>query len=130
MSAATIFPTMSYRDATKAVGWLCEAFGFEAKAVYKAEDGTIAHAELTYGNGAVMFGQQREGEAFASPPGTASVYVVVADPDAHHQQARAAGAEIIRELTDQDYGSREYVATDFEGNIWSFGTYKTVLVEG
>ncbi len=28
MSAATIFPTMSYRDATKAVGWLCEAFGF------------------------------------------------------------------------------------------------------
>lgn len=27
------------------------------------------------------------------------------------------------ELTDQDYGSREYHATDPEGNHWSFGTY-------
>ncbi|THA80732.1 glyoxalase, partial [Streptomyces sp. A0592] len=25
--------------------------------------------------------------------------------------------------TDQDYGSRDYMARDGEGNIWSFGTY-------
>ena len=28
------------------------------------------------------------------------------------------------ELTDQDYGSREYAARDPEGNLWSFGTYR------
>ena len=25
--------------------------------------------------------------------------------------------------TDQDYGSRDYMARDTEGNVWSFGTY-------
>ena len=49
--------------------------------------------------------------------------MVVDDPDAHHDRARAAGATIIRELQDQDYGSRDYSAKDPEGNIWSFGTY-------
>lgn len=50
-------------------------------------------------------------------------HVVVADPDAHHQRAKAAGAQIIKELEDQDYGSRDYSARDLEGNLWSFGTY-------
>jgi uncharacterized glyoxalase superfamily protein PhnB len=49
--------------------------------------------------------------------------VVVEDPDAHHARAKAAGADVIRELEDQDYGSRDYSARDFEGNTWSFGTY-------
>lgn len=43
--------------------------------------------------------------------------------DAHHDRAKAAGARIVRELQDTDYGSREYSARDFEGNLWSFGTY-------
>jgi uncharacterized glyoxalase superfamily protein PhnB len=30
----------------------------------------------------------------------------------------------VRELTDQDYGSREFAARDPEGNLWSFGTYR------
>jgi uncharacterized glyoxalase superfamily protein PhnB len=48
---------------------------------------------------------------------------VVPDPDAHHARARAAGAEIVRALSELDYGSREYSARDLEGNLWSFGTY-------
>ncbi len=52
-----------------------------------------------------------------------TIYAVVTDPDAHHTQSRAAGAEIVRELVDQPYGSREYGARDLEGNAWSFGTY-------
>ena len=34
-----------------------------------------------------------------------SIYVVVEDPDALHDRAKAAGAEITRELQDMDYGS-------------------------
>ena len=48
---------------------------------------------------------------------------MVADADAHHDRAKAAGAEIVRGLRDQDYGSREYTARDTDGNIWTFGTY-------
>ena len=60
----------------------------------------------------------------------ASVYVVVDDPDAHHERARAAGAEIVRELHDTDYGSREYGAKDPEGNAWYFGTYQPFAATG
>ena len=55
---------------------------------------------------------------------TASIYIYVADPDAHHARAKAAGARILREPMDQDYGSREYSASDPEGYSWSFGTYR------
>jgi uncharacterized glyoxalase superfamily protein PhnB len=54
---------------------------------------------------------------------TVSLYAVIEDPDAHHDRAVAAGATVVRELSDQDYGSREYSARDLEGNLWSFGTY-------
>ena len=57
-------------------------------------------------------------------PAPTAVYVVVDDPDAHFEQARDAGAEIIRELNDTKYGSREYGAKDPEGNAWYFGTYQ------
>ena len=39
-------------------------------------------------------------------------------------EAVAAGAEIIIELKDEDYGGRGYTARDSEGNLWSFGTYR------
>ena len=48
---------------------------------------------------------------------------MVDDPDALYERAKRAGAEIQMELTDQDYGSRDFIARDPEGNIWSFGTY-------
>ena len=48
---------------------------------------------------------------------------MVPDPDAHYTRAKAAGAQIVRELVDQPYGSREYSARDLEGNLWSFGSY-------
>lgn len=50
------------------------------------------------------------------------VYVAVEDVDTHYEQAKAAGAEIIREIEDTDYGAREYTARDLEGHVWSFGS--------
>ena len=57
------------------------------------------------------------------------IYVMVEDPDAHHERASGAGAQVVRELSDQDYGSREYSARDLEGNLWSFGTYDPYATE-
>lgn len=122
-----LFPALRYRDADAAIAWLKDAFAFEEKAVHRGEDGTVAHAELRLGAGLIMLGQVREGDwmqgAPPDPSAGATVYAVVGDVDAHHERARAAGAEITRELDDTDYGSREYSALDLEGNRWSFGTY-------
>jgi uncharacterized glyoxalase superfamily protein PhnB len=123
---ATIFPSLRYRDAARAIEFLVEAFGFTRHQVHENPDGTIAHAELVYGDSAVMLGSDR-GDSYGSEGshvGQGWMYVVVDDADAHYARAVAAGAEIVRELEDQDYGSRDYSARDFEGNLWSFGTYR------
>lgn len=123
-----IFPALRYRDADAALEWLKQAFGAEEKEVHRGEDGAIQHAELRIGDGLIMFGQHDDGGWFGGNPpdplaSTLSLYVVVPDPDSHHERAVAAGARIVRELDDMSYGSREYSARDLEGNLWSFGTY-------
>jgi uncharacterized glyoxalase superfamily protein PhnB len=123
MKQPTVYPTLSYDDAGAAIEFLVERFGAERHAVYAADDGSIQHAELRFGNGIVMLGPAREG--FPATRGRGGgIYVVVDDPDAHHARATAAGAEITRELFDTEYGSREYAAKDPEGNSWYFGTYQ------
>ncbi|GAA2602674.1 VOC family protein [Streptomyces lienomycini] len=121
-----ICPTLLYADARAAVRQLTRAFGFTELAVYEGEDGSVAHAELAQGNGVVMLGSKGTGSRFDEAmklAGPTGVYVVVADVDAHHRRAVEHGAEILMPPTDQDYGSRDYMARDLEGNVWSFGTY-------
>jgi uncharacterized glyoxalase superfamily protein PhnB len=117
-----IIPTLRYKDAMAAIDFLERAFGLERKAVYENDDGTVGHAELTSGRGMVMLGSSGVGDA-QFETSHSSIYVIVPDPDALYDRARAAGAEISRELQDTDYGSREFSAHDPEGNVWSFGTY-------
>ena len=123
MTHPTMFPSLTYDDAKAAVEFLGDAFGFERHAVYAADDGRIQHAELRYGNGIAMLGSAGA-EKPAARGRAGGIYVVVDDPDAHCAQARAAGAEITRDLHDTEYGSREYGAKDPEGNSWYFGNYQ------
>ena len=120
MSHPTVFPALVYDDPAAAIDFLTTAFGAERHAVYN-DNGAVRHAELRLGNGIVMFGPARPD---TKPAGSAAIYVVVEDPDAHCARAREAGAEIVREPNDTDYGSREYGAKDPEGNDWHFGTYQ------
>lgn len=113
----TFYPIVNCADTAASMAWLEKAFGFRPTEVHKDDDGNIVHAEMLYDTGIVMFGN---GE-----PGTSAVYVAVDDPDAHHDRAKAAGAEIFRELADKDYGSRDYAARDLDGNEWYFGTYRS-----
>jgi uncharacterized glyoxalase superfamily protein PhnB len=129
-TTSTIIPALHYADAPAAIDFLCRAFGFERKAVYEGEGGTIAHAELTLGNGMVMLGSMKDteyGKLLVRPRAaggvTMGVYVIVEDPDAHFARAKAAGAEITREPVTQDYGGRDYTCKDPEGNVWTFGSY-------
>ncbi len=128
---ANVIPTLRYRDATVALDWLCEAFGFERGLVVPDGDGGLSHAQLHFGNGMVMLSSARD-DAFgrlqttpqeAGGVGTQSPYIVVADADAHHARAVAAGAAVVMPLEDADYGGRGYSCLDPEGHLWNFGTY-------
>ena len=121
---------MNYEDASAALEWLERAFGFERSSVHEGPDGTIAHAELTFADGMVMLGPAGDndfGLKTARELGAVNqgVYVIVDDDiDAHYGRAVDAGAEVVRALQDTDYGSREYMVRDPEGNLWSVGTYR------
>ena len=117
-----VSPSLVYRDPRAALEFLERAFGFERGVV--VEDGDrIAHADLWHGDSCVMFGGERSDD-LGQPPGSGWNYVVVEDADAHHARAKEAGAEIVMELVDTDYASRDYAARDPEGNVWNFGTYR------
>jgi uncharacterized glyoxalase superfamily protein PhnB len=120
-----IYPVLIYEDGRGAIDFLEQAFGFERHAVHDGENGGVAHAELRLGSELVMLSSSTEGnDQFNQAQGNYSLYLVVDDPDAHHDRAREAGAEIVLGLKDADYGSRGYTARDPEGNLWSFGTYR------
>ncbi|MGH3829215.1 MAG: VOC family protein [Pseudonocardiaceae bacterium] len=57
-------------------------------------------------------------------PGVTSIYVVTDTLDSLFERATAAGAEIVRDLKDEDCGSRGFTVRDPEGTQWTFGTYR------
>ena len=122
--APNIFPALRYRDARAGIAWLERALGFDVVAVHDGEDGVVAHAELGFGPGMIMLGSAGTGDTrFDRVVGSSAVYIVTDDVDGVFERATAAGATIVRELQDTDYGSREFSVEDPEGNTWSFGTY-------
>lgn len=117
-------PVLTYEDAHGAIAFLERAFGFERKEVHKGDNGGVAHAELVYASEVVGLSSVSEGDPrFNQGAGRTTVYVVTEDPDSVFARASDAGAEVVMEPTDQDYGSRDFAVRDPEGNIWAFGTY-------
>jgi uncharacterized glyoxalase superfamily protein PhnB len=130
---ATIIPCLRYKDAPAAIEWLCRAFGFEKQLVVPNEDGSLAHAQLTFGNGMIMLGSVHKVETEFSRhmkqpeqiggSETQCPYVVVADADKVYARAREAGAKIVIDIKDEDYGGRGFSCRDPEGHLWNLGTY-------
>lgn len=122
-----LYPALRYRNAAKMIDWLSEAFGFSVRANY-GEGDVVHHAELVFGSSMIMLGTMRDDDygKMVGEPGTGggkSIYIAVDNADTAYARAKKAGATIIQELVDRDYGSREFICRDPEGNVWSFGTY-------
>ena len=132
-----ISASLHYRNAGEMIDWLCSAYGFEIRLKVVGDEGRIEHSELTYGDdGLIMVGSEKEGYSGGlevprrSPmsvngANTQGLMVYVDDADAHCAQARAAGARIVNEVSDHDYGEeywtdRSYGALDPEGHLWWF----------
>lgn len=128
---STIIPCLRYRDAHAAIDWLCDAFGFIRHAVHENEQGGVEHAQLTYGSGMIMLGEVLDnafGHHIAQPAEidgreTQCPCVTVPDCRAHYEQARSAGAVIVDDYAEKDYGGAGYSCRDLEGHLWYFGSY-------
>lgn len=129
---STIIPAMRYRNALRMIDWLEQAFGFEKQAVYMAGETTVAHAQLTFGNGMIMLGSVDNGskmQSLMTQPDevgnreTQHSNLVVSDCEPIYATAKAAGAEMIMDLTPMDYGGKAFTCRDPEGHIWSIGEY-------
>lgn len=135
-TTANIIPCLRYRDAPAAIEWLCSTFGFKQHMVVPGEGNTLLHAQLVFGNGMIMlssagstnsmdseFARLMTQPADIGGAQTQTVYVVVEDADAVHQRALDAGAGIVIDIKDEEYGGRGFTCRDLEGHIWTFGTY-------
>ncbi|GAA1230908.1 VOC family protein [Pseudonocardia alaniniphila] len=125
----SVHPTLRYDDPRAAIAFLTRALGLVEQQVYTDDKGAVAHAELSFGDGVVMLGTRAGGDD-RFDTGRAVIYLVAdgADAvDAHHDRAVAAGAEVVLQLTDQPYGSREFAVLDPEGNVWTMGSYRPVI---
>jgi uncharacterized glyoxalase superfamily protein PhnB len=128
--APTVWPSMSYHDARAAITFLTTAFGFVATAVYDSpkDPAHVLHAQLDWPpGGGIMLGSAPRPAGWPDPAGHSSAYCVIdgtgEDVDKLFARATAAGAKVLREPCDQDYGGRNFVVADPEGNNWSFGNY-------
>lgn len=131
-----ISASLNYREARKAIDWLCRAFGFEVQLLVEGPDGTVHHSQLIFADGLIMVSEEAPRSAHPervwrlSPlsvggANTAALMLFVDDVDAHCARARAAGAVIVTEPTNTDYGpgyweDRGYEALDLDGHHWWF----------
>jgi len=131
MCDPTFVAALHYRDPKAAMAWLERVFGFETTMAIEAPDGdpTTCHYELGIdGRGRIMVGGEWE-ELAKSPASTGgtntqSVHVTLqAGLDEHCDRARAAGAAIDAEPSDEFYGDRIYRVTDLEGHRWTFSMH-------
>jgi uncharacterized glyoxalase superfamily protein PhnB len=131
-AGSTIIPSARYNDAHAAIEWLCRVFGFTQQAVYDGPDNTVAHAQLTLGQGMFMLGSASNGGAAAAHMTTLGatggretlgLCLIVEDIDVVFARAQAADAEIIQPLTAPEYGGKAFCCRDLEGHVWWIGSY-------
>jgi len=130
-TTSNLIPCLRYRDVPAALEWLCRVFDFEQRRVVEDPQVGIIHAELGFGSGMLMLGPVTDslyGRQVRQPDevggvSTQSIYIIVNSADALYTKAKAAGAKIVIELKDEDYGGRGFTCRDIEGHLWSFGTY-------
>ena len=119
-----ILPYLNYADPKPVIEFLINAFGFEQGLLLDMPDGSVGHCELRLNGETLMLSSEFPEGGLSSPKSLggvhATVLVYVDDVDAHFEHAKAAGAQIVEEPTDQFYGDRTYRALDPEGVGWEF----------
>ncbi len=125
-TGTAVIPVLVYEDIEAAHDFLVATFGFTSGGLHRDGDGTVVHGEVRAGDAPIWLHAVTAEHEMASPRGATvshtGLEVIVPDVDAHYARAKAAGARIDREPTDQDYGLREYGARDPENHRWWFSS--------
>jgi len=129
-----ICSSLSYENASLAIDFLCDAFGFEVKLRVDAPDGKVVHSELVVDGGLIMVCDNAAGEKESkdwqvtpaqAKGNTQSLMMFVDDVEAHLAHVRKSGAKIVSEPKVSDYGEeywadRSYECEDIGGHHWYF----------
>jgi uncharacterized glyoxalase superfamily protein PhnB len=120
----SIWASVVSDDAPALREWLL-ALGFTEDLMIPGErDGAIHHCQLDSPEGGRLMLSSTDERPTPCRPGTSSLHVVTADPDAVMARALSAGATVVHELVDQtDYPSRDFTVADPDGNRWTFATF-------
>ncbi|MFI2754916.1 VOC family protein [Cellulomonas sp. P22] len=130
-AAPGVWPTLTYRDADAALGYLVDVVGFVVSEVHRGDSGRpVEHAELLwpYGGG-LMLGSDQPGNRWSGEigqPGTSTAYLAAPVATVADVAGRVAGAgwTISQPLADTGYGAVGFTFLDPEGNAWNLGTYR------
>ena len=122
-----VTPYLTVRGAAAALDWYKTAFGAVELLRMPMPDGTVAHAEFKIGDSPVMMGEEKPEWGNKSPQtlgGSASgLMIYTPDCDAVFDGAVAAGATVVKPMTDQFYGDRSGTVTDPYGHLWTIATH-------
>ncbi|MFF2776002.1 VOC family protein [Streptomyces sp. NPDC058052] len=127
--AADLHAYLSYRDTDAALTWL-SAIGFRSVRSQRAEDGSVVHAEIRFGDVVLMVASAHASYSRPALHGVSTgsgLYLCLATPTAVDQwyfRAVAAGGVPVIEPEDTEWGSRRARVLDPEGHEWSVGTYR------
>jgi uncharacterized glyoxalase superfamily protein PhnB len=117
----SITPYVIVRPAAQFIEFLKMAFEGVERVRMPAPDGSIMHAEVSVGNGAIEVGDGNE--EYPTAPG--AIHLYVDDADATYDSALQAGATSIYAPTDDHpSGDRWGAAKDQFGNLWYIATPK------
>ncbi|MGO8790644.1 MAG: VOC family protein [Terriglobia bacterium] len=125
MPADVVLPHITYQNVANALVWLTKAFGFIEHFRYGEPGGRVDGAQMHLGDAWIMLNSARPGSASPAQIGyqTQSLTVFVEDVDAHFERAKSAGAKIVEDLHETEYGERQYGVKDLEGHHWLFSRH-------
>lgn len=126
----TARPNLRVRNAAAAIDFYRKAFGARELMRFDVH-GSVAHAELLIGNASFTLGEEAPQYGYPGPAALGgspvSMQLFVDDADASIAQAVAAGARLVRPVTDEFYGDRTGSVEDPFGYLWSIATRKEDL---
>ncbi len=119
----TVTPYLVAADAPALLDFVQRVFSVEDVMRAETPMGGI-HGEVRFGDSILMIGGGIPGRKFPGSLQRSALHVYVKDADAVTAKAVAAGATLIDEPRDQEYGERSSTVKDQAGNFWYIATAK------
>ena len=123
----TLTPSLTVRDAARAIEFYKHAFGAVDRGAMKDPNGKVIHAELKIGDSIIMLADEFPEFGSVSPQSGGStsmaLHIYVEDVDKAFDRAVKAGAHVEMPVMDQFWGDRFGSLKDPFGHKWSIATH-------